>query len=137
MPGPITGPIRVLWLIKGLGPGGSERLLAAAASAHDSRRVNVSCFYALPGKDHLVSDLERAGVDCTCLAPKGSKLWILRLRSLIRDGQYDIVHIHSPLPGVAARLLIRTLKRSSRPRISAPPSAPNAAVAPKMPAPRW
>ena len=117
MPGRITGPIKVLWLIKGLGPGGSERLLAAAASAHDSRRVNVSCFYALPGKDHLVSDLERAGVDCTCLAPKGSKLWILRLRSLIRDGQFEIVHIHSPLPGVAARLLIRTLKRSSRPRI--------------------
>ena len=114
---PTHQPLNVLWLIKGLGPGGSERLLVAAAGAHDTDRFALSCAFVVAGKDHLVHDLERLGVSCTCLAPSGQRLWPWRLRLLLRDNRFDVVHIHSPLPGAVARLLIRSLPGSRRPKI--------------------
>ena len=33
--------VRVLWVVKGLGPGGAERLLVAAANAHDADRFQL------------------------------------------------------------------------------------------------
>jgi L-malate glycosyltransferase len=60
--------VRVLWVIKGLGPGGAERLLVAAAEAHDRARFDIECVYVLPWKDHLAPDLEAAGVPCHCLS---------------------------------------------------------------------
>ena len=114
---PNDQPLNVLWLIKGLGPGGSERLLVAAAGAHDTERFALSCAYVVAGKDHLVNDLERLGVSCTCLAPSGERLWPWRLRRLLRANRFDIVHIHSPLPGAVARVLIRSLPASRRPKI--------------------
>src|SRR5207237_8777860 len=45
---------RVLWLIKGLGPGGAERLLVAAAPFVDRERFEVEACYLLPWKNHLV-----------------------------------------------------------------------------------
>ena len=54
--------MRVLWVVKGLGPGGAERLLVAAANAHDRDRFHFECAYVLPWKDHLVGELEAAGV---------------------------------------------------------------------------
>ncbi len=53
--------VRVLWLVKGLGPGGAERLLVEAARAHDLSRVQLTCAFVLPWKDHLVAELEAAG----------------------------------------------------------------------------
>ncbi len=50
--------VRVLWVIKGLGPGGAETLLAAAARAHDGQHFHIECAYVLPYKDHLVGVLE-------------------------------------------------------------------------------
>jgi L-malate glycosyltransferase len=67
-------PIRVLWLIKGLGPGGAETLLAAAARAHDHEAFHIECAYVLPYKDHLAEQLEQAGVRCHCLSTKRSDL---------------------------------------------------------------
>ena len=55
-------PRRVLWLVKGLGPGGAERLLVAAAAHHDRARFDITCAYLLPWKDHLTDQLESAGV---------------------------------------------------------------------------
>jgi hypothetical protein len=53
-------PARALWVIKGLGPGGAERLLCAAARAHDPQRFHIECAYVLPWKDHLAEECERA-----------------------------------------------------------------------------
>lgn len=109
-------PVRVLWVVKGLGPGGAERLLVAAARAHDPQRVQVECAYVLPHKDHLVAELEAAGVRCTCLATSPTnRTWPFALRRLIAGGRYDIVHAHSPLPAGVARLMARTLPPSRRP----------------------
>ena len=48
----------MLWVVKGLGPGGAERLLAAAARPTTAERVQIECAYVLPYKDHLVAALE-------------------------------------------------------------------------------
>ena len=111
-------PARVLWVIKGLGPGGAERLLCAAARAHDHERFHIECAYVLPWKDHLAEELERAGVQTHCLSRKRTDWrWPLRLVELVRDGEWDIVHVHSPLPGSVARLAARTMPKADRPRL--------------------
>ncbi|MDO8362930.1 MAG: GNAT family N-acetyltransferase [Actinomycetota bacterium] len=108
--------VSVLWVIKGLGPGGAERLLVSLAGAHDPEVASYECAFVLPWKRHLVPQLEARGVPCRCVA-KGRRdpLWPLRLARMVRSGGYDIVHVHSPLPGSVARLAVRSLPRSKRP----------------------
>ena len=111
--------IRVLWLIKGLGPGGAERLLVSAASLHDRRRFEIEVAYLLPWKNHLVGELERLDVRCTCLDVSDERdlRWVLRLRRLMRSRQFDIVHLHSPYPAAFARLAARSLPTDERPAL--------------------
>jgi glycosyltransferase involved in cell wall biosynthesis/GNAT superfamily N-acetyltransferase len=105
-------------VIKGLGPGGAERLLCAAARAHDHERFHIECAFVLPWKDHLAEELERAGVKTHCMSRKRTdRRWPLRLAELVRDGEWDIVHVHSPLPGSVARLATRTMRRTDRPSL--------------------
>jgi len=107
----------VLWVTKGLGPGGAERLLVELARAH-SDAVHLKAAYVLPWKDHLVADLEAAGVASTCLSTRRSDpRWPLRLRRMIATGDIDVVHAHSPLMASAARLARATLPKSARPQI--------------------
>ena len=110
------GKRRVLWVIKGLGPGGAERLLCAAAKAHDHRRLHIECAFVLPWKDHLAEELEEAGVRTHCLSKRRvDRLWPLRLAQLVRDGNWDVVHVHSPLPGSVARIAARVTPLRCRP----------------------
>lgn len=108
----------MLWVIKGLGPGGAEHLLAAAARAHDHERLHIECAFVLPWKDHLVEQLEQAGVRTVCLSNRRSDhLWPFRLARLVRSGEWDVVHVHSPLPGSVARLAARSMPNASRPHL--------------------
>jgi glycosyltransferase involved in cell wall biosynthesis len=111
--------VRVLWLIKGLGPGGAEHLLLSAARAHDHERYAISVAYLLPWKSTLVDDLRAAGVTVHCLGAHRAHdpRWPLRLRRLLRDHGFDIVHLHSPMVAGVARLVVRTLPRAGRPRV--------------------
>ncbi len=109
---------RVLWVIKGLGPGGAERLLVAAAHAHDRERFTIECAFVLPWKDHLTAALEAAGVRTRCVSERRTdRRWPLRLARLVRSGEWDVVHVHSPLPGAVARLAARTMPSFDRPRV--------------------
>lgn len=97
--------VRVLWLIKGLGPGGAENLLATAAEAHDGNAIAFECAYVIAQKDHLVERLEQAGVRCHCLAADGATWkWPWRLWRLLAESKFDVVHSHSPLPAAIGRL---------------------------------
>ena len=108
--------VRVLWLTKGLGPGGTERLLVELARTMDRSQVDVRAAYVLPWKDHLSGELEAAGVVTTCLSlRRRDPLWAWRLRTLL--GQVDVVHAHAPAPAAAARLVARTLHRQQRPAV--------------------
>jgi glycosyltransferase involved in cell wall biosynthesis len=110
--------VRVLWLTKGLGPGGAERLLVEMARTLDRGRVDVTAAYVLPWKDHLAGELELAGVRAVCLSQtRRDPRWLWRLRRLLADAEFDLVHAHSPVPAVAARLAGLTLPRRRRPVI--------------------
>jgi glycosyltransferase involved in cell wall biosynthesis len=111
------GRVRVLWLIKGLGPGGTEMLLGAAAAARDSDHFDYSAAYFVPEKSALVPTLEAAGVEVTCLDAHGRSdmLWALRLRRHLENRPVDIVHAHSPLVAAVARVVARTLAPRTRP----------------------
>jgi glycosyltransferase involved in cell wall biosynthesis/predicted N-acetyltransferase YhbS len=105
-------------LIKGLGPGGAETLLSAAARAHDHDAFSIECAYVLPYKDHLAEQLERAGVRCHCLSTSRSDpRWPLRLRRLIVEGGFVVVHSHSPLPAAVGRLVVVSLPGAKRPKL--------------------
>lgn len=100
----MSRPIRVLVLVKGLGRGGAERLVASGVR-HRSDRLEVEVAYVLPHKDALVAEIEASGVRVHCLG--GGRLgWVLALRRLVRGRGYDLVHTHMPVPAVAARLAL-------------------------------
>ena len=103
----MSRPARVLWLAKGLGRGGAERLLVTGAAHMDPARFTVDVAYLLPWKDAFVPELRERGLEVHCLHQSGPTdlRWARRLRRLMAVHRYDVVHTHMPVPAVAARLL--------------------------------
>jgi glycosyltransferase involved in cell wall biosynthesis len=99
-------PIRVLVLIKGLGMGGAETLVADAAPVWDRDSFEYRVAFLLPWKDQLAGSIIDNGVPVTNLRWKGpgSLGAINRLRDLCADFRPNIVHSHLPAAGVIARL---------------------------------
>jgi glycosyltransferase involved in cell wall biosynthesis len=105
---------RVLVLIKGLGRGGAEQLLASAAPYLDRSRFQYEFAYLLPWKDALVGELEGHGFRVACLGGGRGAGWALRLRSLVREHDIDLVHAHLPYAAIGGRL---ALAGPGRPRL--------------------
>jgi len=103
-----NGRVRVLWLTKGLGRGGVERLIASSIRHFDRERFDVEVAYLLPWKDAFVTEITDAGVPVHCLGSRGwtNVLWPMRLRRLAREQRYDIIHTHMPLSAAIARLAL-------------------------------
>ena len=112
-------PIRVLWLAKGLGPGGAERLLVSFAALADRERFDLRAAYLLPWKNHLVTQLADLGVPAFCLDSRreADLRWVQRLRKLVRAARIDVVHVHSPMVAALARPALRVLPRRERPAL--------------------
>lgn len=112
-----TGPIRVLWLVKGLGAGGTERLLVEHARASTDDDVAYEVAYVLSWKQHLVDSLEELGVRTRSLRVRSEldPRWVLRLARLLHHERYEVVHAHSPMVASVARILVRALPRARRP----------------------
>jgi glycosyltransferase involved in cell wall biosynthesis len=110
-------PWRILWLLKGLGPGGAERLLVSTAAVRDRDRFDYAALYLLPWKTALVPELEALGVAVDCLGCRreADVRWAIRLRRHLRRHQPDILHVHSPYAAAMARIVVRTLPRRLRP----------------------
>ncbi len=106
---------RVLWLVKGLGPGGAEQLLLLAAGVVDRQRFDYRLAYVRPDKTHLVPEFEDRGLVPVRLGgrPGSRGGWLGPLRRAMSE--VDVVHAHSPVLAGAARLTARTLPRSRRP----------------------
>jgi glycosyltransferase involved in cell wall biosynthesis len=118
--GPDMGrPVRVLWLTKGLGPGGAERLLVTSARRLDRALVAVRVAYLLPHKVALVGELEAEGVPVACLGYRRTLdvRWLAALRRSLVEGPVDIVHAHNPVMAVGARIVAHSLPRRVRPRV--------------------
>jgi glycosyltransferase involved in cell wall biosynthesis len=95
---------RVLFLIKGLGRGGAEQLLANSVRHLDRSRFEFEVAYLLPAKAALVPVFEEAGMPVHCLAGKTSWDWVRLLRKVVRSRRIDLVHVHSPFAAIGARL---------------------------------
>lgn len=114
---PTGTPVRVLWLVKGLGPGGAEQLLLLAAGVVDPERFDYRLAYVRPDKTHLVPEFEALGLAPERLGAGSDRpgSWLRDLRRVM--GEVDVVHVHSPVLASAARLTARSLPRSRRPRV--------------------
>jgi glycosyltransferase involved in cell wall biosynthesis len=112
----VAPALPVLWVIKGLGPGGAEQTLVDAARHADRDRFRYRASYLLPEKDHLVSALQEAGVEVTCLGMRSAAdpSWIQRLRNLIASERPSVVHAHLPFAAIGARLAVRSVGRRPR-----------------------
>jgi glycosyltransferase involved in cell wall biosynthesis len=111
--------VRVLWLIKGLGPGGAEQLLVNHAGVRDRDHFDIEAAYLVPWKNHLVPRLEDAGVRVVCLdgAREWDPRWATRLRRHLLEHPVDVVHVHSPYVAGITRPLVRSLPRGKRPAL--------------------
>lgn len=98
---------RVLVLIKGLGIGGAEKLISEGARFWDRDAFNYEVAYVLPWKDNLVPDLERLDIPVHLIGGERGLTppTLIRLRRLIRDNEFDLVHAHLPTMGVISRLV--------------------------------
>jgi glycosyltransferase involved in cell wall biosynthesis len=104
---------RILHVIKGLGPGGAERLLVSLAGARPRGEGSADVAYLLPWKRHLVRELQEAGVATHLIGgPNGmaDPRWPGRLRQLVRTLHADVVHLHSPAVAAVARPALRAMR---------------------------
>jgi len=104
-------------VIKGLGRGGAELLLAAQIRERDRRHFSYEVAYLAPQKDALLADLQAAGVKVTCLNARSSAdlRWLRRLRKLLLEREIEVVHAHSPVAASLTRVILRTIGRKKRP----------------------
>ena len=100
---------KILWLIKGLGRGGAERLLELSIPYFNRTAYDYEVVYFLPHKNDAVPALKRANIPVFCANIKYPfdvpGLW--RLLRLIRERQPDILHIHLPYTGILGRVIGR------------------------------
>jgi glycosyltransferase involved in cell wall biosynthesis len=106
-----SGPLRLLWLIDSLGPGGAERLAAAFARAVDPSRVRLTvCALKRIGTNPYEAALREAGCEAVELESHGLRDAgaFRRLLALVREERIELVHAHltdaSIWGAVAARL---------------------------------
>lgn len=100
-------PIRVLHLIKGLGRGGAEMLLADGPRLSDPAELRYAFGYFVPWKDALAGELaERIGPVVCFDAPSAASMLarVPGVARVIRDLDADLVHCHMPLASVVGRL---------------------------------
>jgi glycosyltransferase involved in cell wall biosynthesis len=97
---------RVLVLIKGLGSGGAEQLLAGAAPYLNRNAFHYQVAYVLPWKDALASELHRSRLPVRCLGGHAGRGWMRRLRTLVASDRIDLVHAHSPYVAIGARMTL-------------------------------
>jgi glycosyltransferase involved in cell wall biosynthesis len=98
--------IKVLHLIKSLGRGGAEMLLAESLLLHNKNQFEFHYVYFLPWKNQVVQQLSDAGGKVTCLKATNSINIFFRAAELInyiRQHKIDLLHCHMPITGLLGR----------------------------------
>src|SRR6266487_6932812 len=103
----VQRPVRVFLLIKSLGRGGAEILLAETLQESARDRFVYGYGYLLPDKNALVPTLMRSGADVICFGAKRPLGWLAAVPAIarfLRKWSADMVHCHLPVAGVIGRL---------------------------------
>ncbi len=111
---------RVLILITGLGRGGAEMLIAELLRRRTQDRIDYTVAYVRSSYDDLVAELAATGCPVRCLGARSETdvTWLSRLRRLLSEEPgFDVVHTHLSSTASLARLVVRSLPRSRRPRL--------------------
>ncbi len=114
-----TRRLRVLVVIKCLGFGGAERLLADTVATGDRQAFDYEVAYVLASEDGMVPLIEADGTPVHPLGAEGNGdlRWMARFRRLLRDGHYDVVHFHLPYTASLGRLVVASMPSAVRPAI--------------------
>ncbi len=104
--------IRVVHVVKGLGPGGAERLIANQLLSGDHGSFDYRVLRLLDHKNHLVPEIEAMGVPVGLVG--SGPTWPLALAKMLRAEDPDVVHVHSPVIASVVRVLSRLGGRSYR-----------------------
>lgn len=102
---------KILFLIKGLGLGGAERMIIDSLPYLDRDRFSYEFAYLMPSKDFLAPQIQSAGFAVHCLGMNSNYYLpraIMQLQKLIEEERFELVHAHLPLAGLAARFAGRT-----------------------------
>jgi glycosyltransferase involved in cell wall biosynthesis len=88
-------------------------------SHRDRAKFDYEVAYVLEAENALVPEVEAAGVRVHSLGASwnGDMLWTLRLRALLRAGNFDIVHTHLPYAATLGRLVAASLAPRRRPAV--------------------
>lgn len=106
----------VLWLAKGLGKGGMEQLLLNHARSADRAVFSYRAAYIVDRPHSVIADLRNEGVPVRRLGNGRffDPRWVLDLLAELEEGRVDILHVHSPLPGAVARVVLRLVRSRVR-----------------------
>lgn len=104
-----VGPagVRVMHLIKSLGRGGAEMLLAEGLRFADRDRFAFEYGYFLPWKDAMVASIEAQHARVTCFGGQHNAAIGLRTRRVadyLVSRRIDVLHCHLPIAGVIGRI---------------------------------
>lgn len=105
----------MLWLVKGLGQGGMERLLVTHARFGDHERFDYQAAFLVPRPHSVTAELIDLDVPVHQLGDgSGSVSFVRDLRRLLTRERIDVVHAHSPMPASFARPVARTVRQRPR-----------------------
>lgn len=98
---------RVFHLIKSLGRGGAETLLAEGLRFADRRRFEYGYGFFLPWKTAMVPQLREQGASVVCFGGGNNATILLAARRVakhLRRWDADLLHCHLPIAGIVGRL---------------------------------
>ena len=111
--------LRILLAIKCLGYGGAERLLVDMVATGDRQEFDYEVAYVLSAENALVPAVTAGGTPVHSLGGRGNwdLRWMARLRALILNGRFDVVHFHLPYTATLGRLVVASIPHTKRPAI--------------------
>jgi glycosyltransferase involved in cell wall biosynthesis len=110
--------VRVLVLTKSLGRGGAERLIVTSLATRNRADFDYEVAYVMSSENALVGEIDK-DIPVHDLGSRGNTdlSWLPRLRKLLQEGRFAVVHSHLPYAASFGRLVALTLDRRVRPRL--------------------
>jgi glycosyltransferase involved in cell wall biosynthesis len=98
--------IKVLWLVRQLDFGGTEKLLINLAKYSKYTNLKITLYSVFRPNEILENELIQSGITVVSACAKSLKdfRWINHLRKTILHNEFDIIHTHSPTPAIAVRI---------------------------------